>query len=144
MALRSSLPAVISASMAPSVSSGHSAKLMLALLRISPQAAPMVLGRPWPPKSTGCCRPCQPPSAYCLKASLKPGVVVTTPSLNDDGFLSPSKFSGAITPSLSLAHSSSTACAVSRPASSKPGICDTWSMRARCSMSNSMSLRGAV
>ena len=76
----SSEPAVSSASMAPSVSSGHSAKLRLAELSISPQAAPMVLGRPWPPKSAGCCRPCQPPSAYCRKASLKPGVVVTSPS----------------------------------------------------------------
>jgi hypothetical protein len=54
---------------------------------------------------------------------LKPGVVVTLPSWNDDGYLSPSQFSGAITPSLSLAHSSSTAWAVSRPASSNPGIC---------------------
>jgi hypothetical protein len=34
------------ASMAPSVSSGHSAKLMLALLIISPQAAPMVWANP--------------------------------------------------------------------------------------------------
>src|SRR6185312_3482196 len=110
-------PAVSSASMAPSVSSGHSAKLMLALLRISPQGAPMVLGRPWPPKSVGCCKPCQPPSVYCLKACLKPGVVVTTPSFQLDGFLSPSQLSGASTPSLNLAHSSSTACAVSMPAS---------------------------
>jgi hypothetical protein len=45
---------VSSASMAPSVSSGHSAKLRLALLSISIQAAAMVLGRPWPPKSAGC------------------------------------------------------------------------------------------
>ena len=37
---------VNSASIAPSLSSGHSAKLILALLTISPQAAPMVLGRP--------------------------------------------------------------------------------------------------
>src|SRR3990167_2587222 len=44
MAFRSSLPAVISASMAPSVSSGHSAKLMLALLSISVQAEPAALG----------------------------------------------------------------------------------------------------
>ena len=74
-------PAVSSASIAPSVSSGHSAKLRLALLSISMQAAPIVFGRPWPPNSVGCCRPCQPPSANWRKASLKPGVVVTSPSL---------------------------------------------------------------
>ena len=68
-------PAVSSASIAPSVSSGHSAKLRLALLSISMQAAPMVLGRPWPPNSAGCCRPCQPPSPNWRNASLKPGVV---------------------------------------------------------------------
>ena len=79
-------PAVSSASIAPSVSSGHSAKLRLALLMISMQAAPIVLGRPWPPNSAGCCRPCQPPSAYWRNASLKPGVVVTLPSFQDDGF----------------------------------------------------------
>ena len=44
--LSSSEPAVNSASMAPSLNSGHSAKLRLALLHISMQAAPMVLGRP--------------------------------------------------------------------------------------------------
>ena len=51
-----------SASIAPSVSSGQSAKLRLALLIISMQAAPIVFGRPWPPNSAGCCSPCQPPS----------------------------------------------------------------------------------
>ena len=65
--------------MAPSVSKGQRAKLMLAELSISPQAAPMVLGKPWPPNSVGCCKPCQPPSPYCLNASLKPGVVLTWP-----------------------------------------------------------------
>ena len=53
LACSSSEPAVSSASIAPSVSSGHSAKLRLALLLISMQAAPMVFGRPWPPKSAG-------------------------------------------------------------------------------------------
>src|SRR5256885_12222723 len=77
--------------MAPSVSSGHSAKLRLALLSISTQAAPIVLGRPWPPKSCGCCRPCQPPSAYWRKACLKPAVVVTTPSLRLEGATSRSE-----------------------------------------------------
>jgi hypothetical protein len=66
------------------------------------------------------------------------------PSWKDDGYLSPSQFSGAITLSLSLAHSSSTAWAVSSPASSNPGICAIWSMRARCSMLKSMSLTGAM
>src|SRR5215208_5952073 len=48
--------------MAPSVSNGHNAKLMFALFSISMQAAPMILGRPCPPNSPGCCSPCQPPS----------------------------------------------------------------------------------
>ena len=60
----SSEPAVSSASIAPSVSIGHSAKLRLALLPISVQAAPIVFGRPWPPNAAGCCKPCQPPSVY--------------------------------------------------------------------------------
>ena len=128
--------------MAPSVSKGHRAKLKLALLSISRQAAPIVLGRPWPPKSTGCCKPCQPPSANWANASLKPAVVVTTPSFRLDGCISPAIFSGSMTPSHSLAHSSSTAWAVSRFASSKPGIWVTWSRLAKCSMANSMSLTG--
>ena len=41
---------------------------MLALLTISLQAAWISLGRPWPPKSAGCCRPCQPPAANCSYA----------------------------------------------------------------------------
>ena len=132
-----------SASIAPSVSSGHSAKLRLALLIISMQAAPIVLGNPCPPNSAGCCSPCQPPSPNWRNASLKPAVVVTTPSFHDDGALSPASFSGATTPSLNLAHSSSTACAVSAPKSSKPGIFVTSSRRASSVMQNSMSLTGA-
>ncbi len=46
------------------------------------------------------------------KGFLKPAVVVTTPSFRLDGCLSPTIFSGSITPSHSLAHSSSTAWAV--------------------------------
>ena len=42
-----------------------------------------------------------------------PAEVVTTPSAKVDGSRSPPRFSGATTPSLSFAHSSSTACAVS-------------------------------
>ncbi len=99
--------------MAPSVSSGHSAKLMLALFTISEQALWMSLGRPWPPNSAGCCSPCQPPNANCLNASLKPGVVLTLPSWKDEGNLSPSQFSGASTSPAKRAHSSSTAAAVS-------------------------------
>ncbi len=116
---------------------------MLALLTISMQAAWISLGRPWPPNSTGWCTPCQPPAPYCLKASLKPAVVVTTPSLNDDGALSPSQFSGAITSWFSLAHSSSTAAAVSAPASSKPGSAATASRPATWFITNNMSLTGA-
>ena len=77
------------------------------------QVAPMIFGRPCPPKSVGCCSPCQPPAPNSAKACLKPGVVLTTPSFHDDGFLSPSQLSGASTPSLNLADSSSTAVAVS-------------------------------
>src|SRR5260221_5555940 len=89
--------------MAPSVSSGHSAKLRLALLSISTQAAPIVLGRPWPPKSCGCCRPCQPPSAYWRKACLKPAVVVTPPSLRLERATVLARLSGATPPSNHLA-----------------------------------------
>ena len=64
-------------------------------------------------------------------------------SFHDDGFRSPSTFNGATTPSLNLAHSSSTACAVSMPASSKPGSCATCSRPASSFMQNSMSLIGA-
>jgi hypothetical protein len=74
---------------------------------------------------------------------LKPGVVVTLPSCQLDGLRSPGTFSGATTSWLNFAHSSSTACAVSKPASSKPGIFAISSMPARWRMSNSMSLRGA-
>ena len=38
------------------------------------------MGKPWPPNSAGWITPCQPPSVNCLKASLKTGEVVTTPS----------------------------------------------------------------
>src|SRR6185436_4708533 len=118
-------PAVSSASIAPSVSSGHSAKLRFALLSISMHAAPIVLGKLCPPNSAGCCRPCQPPSPNWRNACLKPGVVCTSPPFHDDGSVSPARSSGATTCSLKRAHSSSTACAVSSPASSNPGSCDT-------------------
>ena len=42
----SGVPATSSASIAPSVSSGHSARLKLALLLISVHAEPISLGRP--------------------------------------------------------------------------------------------------
>ena len=71
------------------------------------------------------------------------GVVVTSPSRHDDGARSPSTLSGATTSSLKRAHSSSTACAVSGPASSKPGSAATASMSASSLMANSMSLTGA-
>ena len=140
----SRVPAVSSASIAPSVSSGQSEKLRFALLIISMHAAPIVFGRPWPPKSPGCCSPCQPPSPNCRNASLKPGVVVTTPSFHVDGWMSPSRLSGASTSPLKRAHSSSTACAVSSPASSKPGRRAIASRSASSFMQNSMSLTGAM
>ena len=51
---------------APLVKIGASEKLKLALVSISMHCAPMVLGKSWPPKSTGCCRPCQPPATNFL------------------------------------------------------------------------------
>src|SRR5450830_621726 len=84
----SSVPAVISASMVPSVSNGHKANERLAEFSISIQGVATSLGKPWPPNSTGCCTPCQPASPNCLKASLKPLLVVTLPSLHELGSLS--------------------------------------------------------
>ncbi len=62
--------------------------------------------------------------------ALKPGVAKTSPFFQYDGFLSPSTFSGAMTSSLSLADSSSTACAVSRPWSANAGICSRQRLQA--------------
>ncbi len=101
-------------------------------------------GSPWPPNSTSCCTPCQPASANCRNASLKPRLVVTTPSFHVDGATSPPRFSGATTSCTNFAFSSSTACAVSRVASSKPGIAAIASSPASSSMTNSMSFSGAV
>ncbi|MNY16655.1 hypothetical protein D3C86_1499310 [compost metagenome] len=114
----SSVPAVSKASMAPSVSSGHSANDRLALFSISMHGVATSLGKPWPPKSLGCSTPCQPPSPNWRNASRNPGVVVTTPSFQLLGSRSPARFSGATTSSLNRAASSSTACAVSGVASS--------------------------
>ncbi len=138
-----SLPAVSSASMAPSVSSGHSANDRLAEFSISLQAVAISLGKPWPPNSCGCSTPCQPPSPNWRKASRKPGVVVTAPSFQWLGSMSPARFSGATTCSVNLAASSSTACAVSAVASSKPGNWLMASSPASSLIANSMSLSGA-
>ena len=57
-------PAVSKASIAPSVSSGQSAKLMFALLTISMQIAAIDFGMACPPNASGCWSPCQPPAIY--------------------------------------------------------------------------------
>ena len=139
----SSVPAVSKASIAPSVSNGHSANDRFAAFSISMQAVAISLGRPWPPYSSGCCTPCQPPCPNCAKASLKPGVAVTTPSFQLLGLRSPSTLSGATTSPVKRALSSSTACAVSAVASSKPGSWATLSRPASSFITNSMSLTGA-
>jgi hypothetical protein len=75
---------------------------------------------------------------------LKPGVVVTLPSFQLEGLRSPSTFSGAITPSLNLAHSSSTACARIEAGILEAGdLCDLIDP-GEMLMSKRMSLRGAV
>ena len=51
------------------------------------QGVAISFGKPWPPYSAGCCTPCQPPSPNCRNASLKPGVVVTSPSVQLLGLL---------------------------------------------------------
>ena len=89
--------------MAPSVSSGQSANDRLALLSISLQAVPTSLGSPWPPKSAGCCTPCQPLSPNSLNASRNPGDVVTTPFSTVAGFKSPLQLRGATTSALNFA-----------------------------------------
>ncbi len=140
----SSVPAVSNASMAPSVSSGHKANDIFDAFNISMHGVAISFGKPWPSYSAGCSTPCQPPSPNWRNASLKPGVVVTSPWAKLLGFLSPSKFKGANTSRLNFAASSSTARAVSRPASSKPGSAEIPSMSASSFITNSMSLSGAV
>src|SRR5690606_1331149 len=102
------------------------------------------LGRPCPPSSTGCWTPCQPPAQNWRNASAKPAGVVTTPSASVDGERSPSRLSTAMTSSFSRAHSSSTAVAVSMPASSKPGKAAMAGSPATCSSVNNMSRVGAL
>ena len=63
--LSSSLAAVSSASIAPSVSIGHSANDRLDACSISVQAVAISFGKPWPPCSTGWITPCQPPAVNC-------------------------------------------------------------------------------
>ncbi|PAV93205.1 hypothetical protein WR25_03035 [Diploscapter pachys] len=58
----SGVPWWISASIAPTVSVGQSAKPMLALPNVSSTAVWIAKGRPWPPKSSGTPIVPQPPS----------------------------------------------------------------------------------
>ena len=65
---------------------------------ISTQAAPIVLGKPWPPQfDSGCCKPCQPPSEYWrYSACLKPGAGASHDHLSSwRDCLSLSQFIGA-------------------------------------------------
>jgi hypothetical protein len=80
-----------------------------------------VTGRPWPPNSVGADRPSQPPSATCLKASLKPFGVVTLPSsARLQPSRSPTRLSGCSTSSASFAASPRMASRTSLDASEKP------------------------
>ncbi len=140
----SSEPATSNASIAPSVSSGQSANDRFAACIISMHAAPTILGRPCPPYCVGCWIPCHPASPNDLKASRKPGLVVTLPSSHLPGWVSPLKLSGAMTSPMKRAFSSSTACTVSSVASSQPGSCWICFSPASSFSTNSMSLIGAV
>ena len=82
--------------------------------------------------------------AVALAKGMIARVAVTSPSRQLLGARSPSTLSGAMTSPESFAHSSSTACAVSKPASSKPGRVATASMPASSFSTNSMSLTGAL
>ena len=97
--------AAASASIAPSVSSGHSAKLMLALFHISLHGvADRACGRPWPPNSAGCCSAL--PAAFAelaerlLEARRRRDLAVLP---RRAACWSPARFSGASTSSLNFA-----------------------------------------
>ncbi len=109
------------ASMAPSVNMGHKAKDRLAAFRFSEVAAATTLGKPCPPCSASCCKPCQPPEAKISNASLKPCGVLTCPSFQMECSRSPTTFNGATTSSTKRAFSSSTASTTSSETSSNPG-----------------------
>ena len=73
----SGLPCTISAAVAPMVRPPYIENAMLAELWNSVTTWLSVTGSPCPPYSAGADKPSQPPSATCLKASLKPFGVVT-------------------------------------------------------------------
>ena len=66
MSVSSREPCAFSAPMAPSVSSGQSAKAIEAPFQISVQATLTRCGRPMPPNSAGAETPFQPASAHRL------------------------------------------------------------------------------
>src|SRR5258705_8196903 len=76
----SGLPCTISAAVAPMVRPPYIENATLAEILNSLTAWLSVTGSPCPPYSVGAESPSQPPSATCLKASLKPFGVVTLPS----------------------------------------------------------------
>ena len=85
------------AEMAPVVSIWHSENAMLADFHISCTGVETSAGRPCPPNSSDAGMACQPLSQKAAKASLTPGGVVTTPSLQRQPSLSPGWLSGAST-----------------------------------------------
>src|SRR5260221_1734760 len=76
----SGLPCTISAAVAPMVRPPYIENAIFAEHWNSLTAWLSVTGSPCPPYSVGAESPSQPPSATCLKASLKPFGVVTLPS----------------------------------------------------------------
>src|SRR5690606_14606146 len=119
----SSDPAVSRASTTPSVSRGHSENARLAAFTLSTHGVPTSLGKPCPPNSVGCCKPCQPPCVKPLKASLKPDEVLTLPSCHFAGEVSPTRFRGAMTSCTKRAFSASTASTRSGDSSWSAGNC---------------------
>src|SRR5258708_13888029 len=76
----SGLPCTISAAVAPMVRPAYIENAIFAEHWNSLTAWLSVTGRPCPPYSVGADSPSQPPSATCLKASLKPFGGVTQPA----------------------------------------------------------------
>ena len=118
----SGLPCTISAAVAPMVRPPYIENAMLAALWNSVTTWLSVTGSPCPPYSAGADSPSQPPSATCLKASLKPFGVVTEPSsCRLQPSRSPTRLSGCSTSSESFAASPKIASRTSAEASVKPG-----------------------
>ena len=97
---------------APTESSGYSIKDGLVANSISSESTVSIFGISWPPHSISAPRPIQPPSAYCLNASLKPAGVVTLPFSIFAPSSSPVRFSGSVTFCENFAISSRIASAV--------------------------------